>query len=65
MNSRSKSSFFNVSHFVAITILTSFLSACGQKGPLYLPDQKPVKPDVAKEVPTVQNNPSPTSNKNQ
>jgi hypothetical protein len=32
-----------------ILALALLLSACGQKGPLYLPDQKPVKKDRTKQ----------------
>jgi predicted small lipoprotein YifL len=28
-------------HLLAALLLTAALSACGQKGPLYLPDKKP------------------------
>jgi predicted small lipoprotein YifL len=35
--------------FCLILALVLLVSACGQKGPLYLPDQKPAKKDRTKQ----------------
>lgn len=48
MTSRLKSRIFNVSPLIAVLFLTGSITACGQKGPLYLPGDKPEKPVESK-----------------
>ena len=35
--------------FLALAVLASALSACGQKGPLYLPDDEKAKKEHSKD----------------
>jgi predicted small lipoprotein YifL len=44
--------------FALFTVLVLFLSACGQRGPLYLPEQAPANEPSSEKAPEAAQNPN-------